>query len=126
MTLDPQIAQILPLLASAPPLSDPIAARAGMRVFTVDMRDPSTLAPVRSTEDTTYPTPNGPRKARVYQPEADGHTPAALFIRRRRYVIGDIDTHDDHARLICDRVGATVFSIDYRLAPEDPFPSGYE
>src|SRR5947209_14389789 len=103
MTLDPQIAQILPLLASAPPLSDPVAARAGMRVFTVDMRDPSTLAPVRSSEDTTYPTPNGPRKARVYRPEVEGATPTVLFLHGGGYGIGDIDNHGDLTLLIRDR-----------------------
>ena len=126
MTLDPQIAAILPLLADAPPLSDPITARAGFRLFTVDMRDAATLAPVRSTEDTTYPAATGPRAARIYRPDVDGPTPTVLFIHGGGYVIGDIETHDDHARLICNRVGATVISIDYRLAPEDPFPAGYE
>jgi acetyl esterase len=122
MTLDPQIAAFLPMLASAPPMSDPVAARAGMRLFTVDMRDPATLAPVRSTEDTTF----GDLRARIYRPEVEGPTPTVLFIHGGGYVIGDIDTHDDHARLICDKVGATVFSIDYRLAPEHPFPAGPE
>ena len=126
MTLDPEIAAILPLLASAPPLSDPVAARAGMRLFTVDMRDPQHLAAVRSAEDTTYPGASGPRHARVYRPDVDGLTPTVLFIHGGGYVIGDVDTHDDQARLICNRVGATVISIDYRLAPEHPFPSGHE
>jgi len=126
MTLDPEIAAILPLLASAPPLSDPVAARAGMRLFTVDMRDPKHLAPVRSAEDTTYPGALGPRHARVSRPEIDGLTPTVLFIHGGGYVIGDVDTHDDQARLICNRVGATVLSIDYRLAPEHPFPNGHE
>jgi acetyl esterase len=39
--------------------------------------------------------------------------------------MGDIDTHEDQARLICAEVGAVVFSIDYRLAPEFPFPAGH-
>ncbi|MDX6217883.1 MAG: acetyl esterase [Frankiales bacterium] len=119
MTLDPQIAAILPLLADAPPLSDPITARAGFRLFTVDLRDPATLAAVRSTEDT-------PQGARIYRPDVDGPTPTVLFIHGGGYVIGDIETHDDQARLICNRVGATVVSIDYRLAPEHPFPAGWE
>ena len=126
MTLDPEIAALLPLLSGAPPLDDPITARAGFRLFTVDMRDKSTLAQVRSTEDTTYAAAEGPRPARIYRPEADGPTPTVLFIHGGGYVIGDLDTHDDHARLICNRTGSTVISIDYRLAPEHPFPAGYE
>ena len=125
MTVDADIAAFLPVLAAAPPLSDPVAARAGFRLMTVDMRDPAVLAPVRSVEDTTYPAATGPRPARVYRPEADGPTPTVLFIHGGGYVIGDLDTHDDHARLICNRTGSTVISIDYRLAPENPFPAGY-
>ena len=127
MPLDPQIAAILPLLAGAPPLSSgtPEAARAGFRLFTVDMRDNSTLEPVRSTEDVTYPAPEGPRAARVYRPALDGPLPTILFVHGGGYVIGDIDTHEDQARLLCNQVGAVVFSIDYRLAPEHPFPAGH-
>ena len=127
MPLDPQIAAILPLIAGAPPLSSgtPESARDGMRMVTVGMRDPATLAPVRSVEDTTYPTPDGPRAARVYRPLAEGLRPTVLFVHGGGYVMGDIDTHEDHARLLCDRVGAVVVSIDYRLAPEHPFPASH-
>jgi acetyl esterase len=122
MTVDSDIAAFLPYLAAAPPLSDPVAARAGMRLMTVDLRDPATLAPVRSTEDTVI----GDNRARVYRPDVDGPTPTVLFIHGGGFVIGDIETHDDHARLLCHRTGSTVVSIDYRLAPEHPFPAGYE
>lgn len=125
--LDPQIAAILPLLAQAPPLSSgtPESARAGMRLFTVDLRDPATLPPVRSTEDVTYPAHEGDRAARVYRPDVDGPVPTILFIHGGGFVIGDIDTYEDQARLLCKEVGAVVFSIDYRLAPEDPFPAAH-
>jgi acetyl esterase len=125
--LDPQIEALLPLLSGGPPLGSgtPEAARAGMRLVTVDLRDPAHLAPVLSTEDVTYPAAEGPRAARIYRPDAAGPVPTILFIHGGGYVIGDIDTHDDHARMLCNRVGAVVISIDYRLAPEFPFPAGY-
>ncbi len=127
MPVDPQIAAILPMLAAAPPLRQGgiDAARAGMRLLLVDLRDPASLAPVRSTEDVTYPTPEGDRLARVYRPAVDGPVPTVLFVHGGGYVMGDIDTHEDQARLICAEVGAVVFSIDYRLAPEHPFPAGH-
>ena len=127
MPVDPQIAAILPLLSGAPPLNQgtPESARAGFRLFTVDMRDAANLAPVLSTEDVTYPAAEGDRAARIYRPDVEGPVPTILFIHGGGYVIGDIDTHDDHARLICDEVGAVVYSIDYRLAPENPFPAGH-
>jgi acetyl esterase len=125
--LDPQIAAILPLLSGAPPLNQgtPESARAGFRLFTVDMRDPATLPAVLSTEDVTYAAAEGERAARIYRPAVTGPVPTVLFIHGGGYVIGDIDTHDDQARLICAEVGAVVYSIDYRLAPENPFPAGH-
>ena len=127
MTLDPQIASLLPLLAQAPPLSTstPEAARAGMRLVTVDLRDVATFEQVKSTEDITYPAAEGDLRARVYRPEADGPVPTVLFLHGGGYVMGDIDTHEDQARLLCNRLGAVVVSVDYRLAPEHPFPAGH-
>ncbi|MCW2499259.1 MAG: Alpha/beta hydrolase fold-3 domain protein [Frankiales bacterium] len=127
MPLDPEIAAILPLLSGAPPLREgtPASARAGFRLFTVDLRDPAHLAPVLSTEDVSYPAADGERAARIYRPHVDGPVPTILFVHGGGFVIGDIDTHEDHARLLSAEVGAVVFSIDYRLAPEHPFPAGH-
>jgi acetyl esterase len=125
--IDPQLAGILRLLSSAPPLSEgtPESARAGMRLLTVDMVDPATKAPVRAVEDTTYPAAEGPLRARVYRPDKDGPVPTVLFVHGGGYVMGDVDTHDDQARMLCRESEAVVLSIDYRLAPEHPFPAGY-
>jgi acetyl esterase len=127
MPIDDQLAGILQLMNGAPPVSHgtPEQARAGFRIFTVDMRDEATKAPVRSVEDTTYPAAEGPRGARIYRPDVDGPVPTLLFVHGGGFVIGDIDTHDDHARLLCREVGAVVVSVDYRLAPEHPFPAGH-
>ncbi len=127
MPLNPQIAAFLPLISGAPPLADGTidSARAGFRLFTVDLRDPAILVPVLSSEDVTYPAAEGELMARVYRPAVEGPVPTILFVHGGGFVMGDIDTHDDQARLLCAQVGAVVVSIDYRLAPEHPFPAGY-
>ena len=130
MPLEPAIADVLKMLADsgAPPMSQgtPPQARAAMRFMTVDLRDPSHLAQVGSVEDVTVPGGDGPVPARVYRPATPGPHPTVVFFHGGGFVIGDLDTHDDHTRLICRDVDAVVVSVDYRLAPETPFPGGYE
>src|SRR5690348_1582003 len=128
MPADPQLEFILSVLNAGPTLStlSPEENRAHFHAATVGLRDPATLPQVRSVEDTTYPAAEGDRAARVYRPFVDGPVPTILFVHGGGFVIGSIDTHDDQARLLCTEVGAVVISIDYRLAPENPFPAGYE
>jgi acetyl esterase len=49
-----------------------------------------------------------------------------VFLHGGGFVIGDLDTHDDQARLVSAEVGAVVVSVDYRLAPEHRWPAGLE
>ncbi|MCA1712892.1 MAG: alpha/beta hydrolase [Actinobacteria bacterium] len=128
MPLDPPIAAVLQMLAdSGSPMSmidgTPEQAREGFRTMTVGARDAAALPQVRSIEDSTT---DGGIPIRIYRPEADGPVPTVVFFHGGGFVIGDIETHDDHTRLICKQVEAVVVSVDYRLAPEHPFPAGFE
>ena len=130
MPVDPQIGAILELLAStgAPSLSSgtPEQARAGFRFTTVDMRDPATLVEVASIDNQEIAGPAGPIPIRIYRPATDEPVPTIVFFHGGGFVIGDLDTHDDHGRLLCRDVNAVVVSVDYRLAPEHKFPAGVE
>ena len=130
MPLDPQIAAVLSALdtsgvglISATP---PAETREGFRLMAVAMRDPKTLAPIRSSEDDTIPGPAGPIRIRVYRPEVDAPVPTMVFFHGGGFVIGDLDTHDEQVRQICHDVGVVVVSLDYRLAPEHPFPAAFD
>ena len=114
--------------AGSPSLSagTPEQARRGMRAMTVDVRDPATLAPVRETRELLVPGPAGDLPARLYLPEVDGPVPTVVFFHGGGVGIGDLETHDDHTRLLCHQAGVAVLSIDYRLAPEHPFPAAYD
>ncbi|MFC7494646.1 MULTISPECIES: alpha/beta hydrolase [unclassified Nocardioides] len=130
MPLDPSLATLLEFLASAgtPPMSQqtPEQARAGFRTLTVDMRDPASLPAVESVEEITVPGGDGPRPARVYRPAAAGPLPTIVMFHGGGFVIGDLDTHDLTARTLANDAEAVVVSVDYRLAPEDPWPAGVE
>jgi acetyl esterase len=130
MPLDPQLAGLLDFIASAglPPMSQgtPEAARAGFRALTVDARPADALPPVASVEDITVPGGDGPRPARVYRPSKPGPLPTIVLLHGGGFVIGDLDTHDLTARTLANGCDAVVVSVDYRLAPEEPWPAGVE
>jgi acetyl esterase len=130
MPLDPEIHAVLSAMAAmnAPAMSagTPEAARAAFRFMTVDMRRPENVVPVKETEDVVIPTPDFDLPARVYRPELTEPAPTIVFIHGGGFVIGDIETHDNQARAICAGADSVVVSIDYRLAPEAPWPAAVD
>lgn len=67
--------------------------------------------------------------ARLYRPlgSAAGEAlPCLVFAHGGGWVVGDLDTHDHPARLLANRSGCAVLSVDYRLAPEHRFPAAVE
>lgn len=127
MPLDPQIAAFLAMLAEADekPMWEQTVqeARDGLVALTVGTLTPEQVVPVASTEDTTVPGAAGDLRARIYRPEGDGPFPTVAFFHGGGWVIGDLETHDQMAREICRDSEAVVVSVDYRLAPEHPFPA---
>jgi acetyl esterase len=130
MPVDPQIATLLELIAAAEskPMSEgtPEEARRGFRTLTVDLRDPAAVPDVASVEDTTVAGAEGELRTRVYRPAADGPLPTLLLLHGGGFVIGDLDTHDVTARTLANGCRAVVVSVDYRLAPEHPFPAAVD
>ncbi len=128
MPLDPHLAGMLQLLATAPPMhaGTPEEGRRAMRAMTVDLVTPDAVVPVGSVEDTTVPGGDGERPARIYRPEGDGPWPTTVFFHGGGFVIGDLDTHDQTCRRLCRDAETVVLSVDYRLAPEHPFPAGLD
>jgi acetyl esterase len=62
---------------------------------------------------------------RIYRPvDTDDPSMALVFFHGGGWVTGSIETHDGPARALAKRAGIVVVSVDYRLAPEHPFPAG--
>ncbi|KQX56943.1 MULTISPECIES: alpha/beta hydrolase [unclassified Streptomyces] len=130
MPLDPHIAALLRALADleAPesPKTDEQAvaqARSRLRTLTVDQRDPATVREVASVTSTVLA---GYLPARVYRPDAVAPLPTVVYLHGGGWVAGGLDTHDAHARTLCDDLRAVVVSVDYRLAPEHRFPAAVD
>jgi len=59
---------------------------------------------------------------RVYRPEAE-HPPVLVFCHGGGWTLGTLDSADNICRELASRTGCLVISVDYRLAPEHPFPA---
>ncbi len=71
------------------------------------------------------PSPDGQRELRVYASNNGGNKPLIVYFHGGGWVIGDLDTHQPFCQELCRRSGCTVVSVDYRLAPEHPFPAAH-
>lgn len=63
---------------------------------------------------------------RIYIPKGDGPFPVISYFHGGGFVLLSLDTHDEICRQLCANTGAVVMSVDYKLAPEHPYPEGPE
>lgn len=87
--------------------------------------------PPRSTlsvAERQIPGPEGVTlSVRIYSPaEATGASPAVVYFHGGGFVVADLDTYDASARAIAEQSGARVISVNYRRAPETPFPAALD
>ena len=130
MPLDPQLKDMLDFISAVghPPIDQgtPEAGRKAMRAMSVDLVRPEDVVPVGSVASLVVPGGAGEREARLYLPEGDGPWDTMVFLHGGGFVVGDLDTHDQTCRRLCRDADLAVLSVDYRLAPEDPFPAGLD
>lgn len=118
--------------AFAPILSgdlDPIAAAAEVRARLKASRRPAQPVAVAKVENRAIPGPAGEVPVRIYHPldtEADTCLPVLIYFHGGGFVLCDLDSHDSCCRRLANGIGAIVVSVDYRLAPEHPYPAAVE
>jgi acetyl esterase len=128
VTLDPELAA---LLQAAPPFdpdrlaTTPVAEYRALMKAGILTPGPSPEV-VASVVDTTMPGPAGDLALRIYTPDAAGPLGVAVFFHGSGFVICDLDTHDHECRVLANRAGVIVVSVDYRLAPEHRFPAAVD
>lgn len=125
MPLDPQAKQVLDLINSAPSF-DLEGEAADARAFFEQMNAGQEPTPIARLEDRQIPGADGEFAVRLYAASATGPLPTLVYFHGGGFVIGSIETHDETCRQIAKGAGCLVVSVDYRLAPEHPFPAAPE
>lgn len=101
---------------------NPVDVRPDVEAGCRDLWGPD-LAEPGSIRDIEVPGSDGPIPARVYSPERPKDLPGMVFFHGGGWVIGSIDTHDGPCRLLAEQLGCVLISVQYRKAPEYPFPA---
>jgi acetyl esterase len=127
MPLDPQARALLDQMEEAgmPALNEmsPAEAREMAAAF-IELAGPG--QDVASVEDRSIPGPHGDIPVRIYRPSEEGTLPVLVYFHGGGWVIGDVDTLDTTCRALANESGAAVVSVDYRLAPEHPYPVPFD
>jgi acetyl esterase len=125
MPLDPLIQRLLAASAAEPPVDALTLTEARARMRERAARLPACRAHIGAVRDLILQAGPRPIPARLYSPPAKA-PPLIAFFHGGGWAIGDLDTHDNMCRRLCADAGAAVLSIEYRLAPEHPFPAAYD
>ena len=129
--LHPQVAALLERAAKSPlPAYCDVPPAVARRLYR-DARGALTPDPpaVESVQLLLAPGPAGPVPVRAYRPKGAGKDevlPALVYCHGGGWVIGDLDTHDVVCRTLANGARCAVFSVEYRKAPEAPFPAAVE
>jgi acetyl esterase len=135
LPLDPRVKRFLDVLAAGNPPNArtvSIAQRRGQLAELMKLGGAG--APIGAAEDRVLPGPSGPLGVRIYSPLRTAApaqsrvepAPGLIYFHGGGLVAGSIDTHDSIARALCHAGECRVIAVDYRLAPEHPFPAGLD
>lgn len=128
MGLDPQLRAtfdrlddigVLPLTGGSP-----AEVRQRYRDLALARQGPDYVPEVVEVTETTVDGPDGPLAVRSYRPESPAA--AVTYLHGGGWVLGDLDTDDPACRRAASALQAVVVSVDYRLAPEHPFPAALD
>jgi acetyl esterase len=123
MALHPKLERILPRLPTLP-LEPELSALPVERVR--EMMNLCSSAPpleMASVSDGRMDFSDRALGYRLYHPQVTPDAPALVYFHGGGFVLGSLDTHDHVCRRLAFDAGCAVLSVDYRLAPEHPFPA---
>jgi acetyl esterase len=129
MPLDRHARRFLEMLAGAGQSRgryDDVQQRRSALTNLADMVDPPGTVEIGGVRDHLMSVSDGHISLRIYSPlgAPARMLPGILFFHGGGWVAGSLETHDGLCRRLCNETGCRVIAVDYRLAPDHPFPYG--
>lgn len=125
--LDAEMQLILKLMKIDGPPAETLPIPAGRQKIRTDAALIGGTLPIGSVTGRTIDGPGGPLAVRIYTPrQLSGVAPALFYIHGGGWIYGDLDTHDATCRFLAEQAQVRVIAVDYRLAPESPFPAAFD
>jgi len=118
MSLDPAVRELLARSPEGP--ARPLTAVELRAAFVASRPQPGAVAPVASVTDLHLP---GGVRVRLYLPEAASPVPVFVWIHGGGWTIGSVEENEVASRAVCAAASVAVAAVEYRLAPEDPYPA---
>jgi acetyl esterase len=125
MTLHPQAAAFLRMTKGSPPL-ETIPAETNRKAINDIIPLTGDLTDLVAVETLELETGSGTVPVRVYRPSQAAGLPVAAYFHGAGWVAGNLDTHDRIVRDLAASSGVVMVAVDYRLAPEHPFPAALD
>jgi len=126
-TLDPEMQLLLRIQKIEGPATETLPIRKGREKVVADAQVVGGNLPIGAVTDRTIDGPGGPLTLRFYTPRGlTGDAPALVFFHGGAWIYGDLDSHDATCRFLAEEAQVRVVAVDYRLAPEAPFPAAFD
>lgn len=126
--VDPKTRILLDMMAALrrPPLSETTPQQfRDMRARKRELLNPP-APPIGVVRDVQVAGGDGALRARLYDAEDGAARPALVYFHGGGFVYGDLESHDALCRRLAHYGKVRVIAVDYRLAPENPFPAAIE
>lgn len=123
--VDPEIAQLIREMAAAglPDMTTLPIERARAQVAATNAPWNSPAVPLAEVRDLKIEGPRGSIGLRHYRPSDAPELPVIVYMHGGGWTVCSLDTHDRLMRLLAKETGAAVIGVEYRLAPENPYPA---
>lgn len=123
MTLDPNVKKFMEIMKGMPSFDPSMPVEKARKMELSEMAN-MPREDVRSV--TEHKLPGSRIWLREYLPYKSSSGGAVLYIHGGGYVFGSVETYDPFVRHFCNLSGMRIFSLEYRLAPENKFPAAHD